>query len=156
MNENNLRQFQFPDLINILRFDTFSKIDETVLKEVLAKFPYCNIIGNEKKLCESINKKDFEQFKEFVNANLINADLTIKAFTTELDKSRTIKYSTINKNIKKIIDLYFTHKNSSSAYNMLSHLFDISFENQENCDNYFKSFENLSKEEQGKYRGYRC
>jgi hypothetical protein len=157
LNETILQQIESPGLINIFRFDTFAKVDAFKLKLALSKFPYCILNGNEQKLCEIINNKNFEHFKLFVSDHAIEPSLPTESFVKSLSKKMPqLETKAINKNIDEIMNLYFKYTDPAEAQNLLSHLFEVTFETQEQYDTYFKNFKELDKRQQVEYRGYRC
>ncbi len=152
-----INQLNVAKLIHLVRYTIFDNVPAEQLKKTLTKLPYCQIVGNEKLLCDIFNEGNFAKFEMFVNKTQINRPKLTDAIKSKLkDTPGVIEFQTIIKNPDEIMDIYFNHENSAMAYNALSHLFDVSFQTQTECDEYMHWFSKLSKEEQGESRAYRC
>jgi hypothetical protein len=153
-----LKECSVVDLIQIARFRIYETVPAETLKQVFCKLPYCDLNDRSYELIfEAFNEKDFEKINAFIDSAYQSPESELINIEKKLMESpNVIDVTFVQKNVEKIIELYYLQSEPDGAYNVLSHLFEAHFNNQFEYDTYMETFSSMNTEEMAIYRGYRA
>jgi hypothetical protein len=130
-------QLHLHSYVNIMRFHVFNDKPKKELSQMFQILLQTKPSDEIKlRLANIINNKDFNAFTQFI---------------TQVNENNK------KKDISKIMDIYFKHINSEPAYNVLSHLLEMDYdEDVEEEEPYLVMFSKLPLDVQAMDRRYRA
>ncbi len=121
-------QYDMPGLIHLIRFRVFKDKSEDDLKKELCRFAYCDYKSDSDALCEILNAKDYDAFLQFIEEHYEDPETKMQALSQIPDLSIS---DVVIKDITVIMDLFYGHDDPEKAYNVISYLFEVHFDSQE-------------------------